>query len=192
MESDNVMNGLKKIKSDYILKKIFSHMNKPRTMKIINHNKNFQRRLQLTFEDYKEYSETFSPIVIEITVAKDKSGSFINIYNSAYFHIYFNDEKEEIKRNYIKELENVKKIKIIIDYQITSFENLFNNCKCIESINFKSFHRNNITTMKYMFNNCTSLIELNFSSFNTDNVTNMIGMFYNCKLLNELNLSKFN
>ena len=42
-----------------------------------------------------------------------------------YIHIYFDDNKEEIKRNYLKENENVDKLNIIIDYQIKSFKELF-------------------------------------------------------------------
>ena len=64
-----------------------------------------------------------------------------------YFHIYFHNNNEEIKRNYLNENENVKKIKIIIDYQIKSFENLFKICKCVEYIYFKKFYRNNINNM---------------------------------------------
>ena len=72
-------------------------------------------------------------------------------FNIKYYHIYFNDNKKEIKRNYLNENENVSKLKIIIDYQIKSFERLFDNCKCIEFINFKKFYRNNINNMSYMF-----------------------------------------
>ena len=35
--------------------------------------------------------------------------------------------------------EEIKIIKIIIDYQVKSFEKLFYNCDCIESIYFKNF-----------------------------------------------------
>ena len=41
----------------------------------------------------------------------------------------------------------VSKINIIIDYQVTSFNDLFYNCKCIEPIYFKKFYRNNIIDM---------------------------------------------
>ena len=68
----------------------------------------------------------------------------------------------------------------IIDYQVISFRELFDNCKCIKSIVFKKFFRNNIIDMSYMFSRCSSLKELNFSSFNTDNVTEMDSMFYGC------------
>ena len=93
----------------------------------------------------------------------------------------FNDNKEEIKNSYkIEEEDKVTKIKIIIDYQVKSFLILFSWCKCIESINFKKFYRNNITDMSYMFYGCSSLKELNLNNFNTNNVTNMSYMFYGC------------
>ena len=111
-----------------------------------------------------------------------------------YFHIYFDDNKEEVKRKYYSELndrDEVSKIKIIIDYQVKSFQDLFKYCKFVESINFKKFIRNNITDMSGMFFG-SSFKEINLSNFNTDNVTDMSLMFYNCSSLKELNLSKFN
>ena len=39
-----------------------------------------------------------------------------------YYHIYFNNDKKEVKRNFLNKNENVEKIKIIIDFQIKSFE----------------------------------------------------------------------
>ena len=98
--------------------------------------------------------------------------------NEIYYHIYFNDNKEEIKRNYLD--DNVSKIKIIIDYQVKSLENLFYRCKCIEYIYFKKFYRKNINNMEDMFLECSSLKELNLSNFNTNNITNMRFMFHGC------------
>ena len=42
-----------------------------------------------------------------------------------YYHIYFDGNKKEKKRNYLKENENIKAIKVIIDYNVISFEKLF-------------------------------------------------------------------
>ena len=109
-----------------------------------------------------------------------------------YFHIYFNNNKEEIKRNYLEENEQINSIKIIIDYPIKSFKYLFQECDCIESINFKKFYRKNIENLYCMFYNCSSLKELNLSNFHTDSVTNMSFMFYRCFSLKEINLSNFN
>ena len=133
----------------------------------------------------------YSSIEIELKLADDKYDEFINISDKdkEYYHIYFDNSNEEIKRNYLKENEKLKMIKIIIDYQIKSFEHLFNNCDCINSIFFKKFYRNNITNMSYMFYGCSSLKELNLTNFNTDSVTDMSHMFYGCLSLRELNLS---
>ena len=73
-----------------------------------------------------------------------------------YYHIYFNDNKEEIKNKYeINKEDKVTKIKIIIDYQVKSLKELFSWCECIESINFKNFYRNNV---KYLFLRCILII----------------------------------
>ena len=139
---------LKNIKSNYILSKVYANVNKKNTLEIVKYNKKLQNRLNLSINDYQEYYEL---IEIEIIPNKNKYGQFININENEklYYHIYFNDNKEEIKNKYyIKEGDKVKKIKIIIDYQVKSFKELFYCCECIESINFKKFYRNNV---KYLF-----------------------------------------
>ena len=116
------------------------------------------------------YFEEYSKIEIELFLIEKASGKFINIdeENKPYYHIYFNDEKEEIKKYDINEQDKVNKIKIIIDFQVKTFNGLFEDCKCIKSINFIKFKRNNINNMSKMFNRCTSLKKINFSKFNTD------------------------
>ena len=113
-------------------------------------------------------------------------GNFINIKNKEdekYYHIYFDEDKEEIKRTYLNKNDKVSKINIIIDYPIKSFSELFSYCYCIKSINFKRFYRNNINNMRYILNNCNSLKELNLTNFNTINVADMSSMFHGCSLL---------
>ena len=154
-------------------------------LKIVKYNKNMQKRMNLNINDYIEHSIKYSSFEIEIIPGN--YGKFINIKekeNEKYFHIYFDNNKEETKRNYIDKNDKVKKIRIIIDYQIKSFASLFEYCYYVESINFKKFYRkNNIYDMNSMFSNCESLKELNLSNFNTDNVTNMSYMFSECKFL---------
>ena len=169
----------KNIKSNYILQKLFKNLLKKKSLDIIKYNKNIKERINVSIKDYKEYSEL---VEIEIKPVKNKYGKFINMNeNKIYYHIYFNDNKEEIKRNYyFNKNDNVSKFKIIIDYQVKSFEKLFYNCKCIEYIYFKKFYRNNIDNMGCMFYGCSSLNELDLSSFNTNNVTDMRYMFSGC------------
>ena len=151
-------NFLGNIKNKNILKKIFNIILRKKYLGIINYSKKIQNKLSLSINDYKEYSQIFSSIEVEIIPIKNKYEEFINIYdNSEYYHIYFDDKKEEIKRNYLTENDKIKKIKVVIDHQIKSFKKLFDNCKNIESIYFKKFFRTNITGMSHMFNECSSL-----------------------------------
>ena len=145
---------LENIKSRYILSKIYDNMTKKKKLQIVKYNKRIQNRLNL---DIKDYKEEYCEIEIEIIPKKGKYGRFININENdkLYYHIYFNDNEEEIKNKYevkeddgvtkheyyIEEEDKVTKIKIIIDYQVKSFKDLFSECECIESINFKKFYR---------------------------------------------------
>jgi surface protein len=192
--SDEQKAHFENLKSDYFLRKLFDILNKNKTLNIVKYNKNLQKRLYISINDYRECSE----IEIELKLDKNKVGKykFINIpkEDKEYYHIFFDNSNEEIKRkrNYLKQNEKVKMIKIIIDYPVKSFKELFFDCDCIESIFFKKFYRSNITNMSYMFSGCSSLKELNLSSFNTNNVIDMCGMFSRCLSLKELNLSNFN
>jgi len=182
------------LKSDYFLKELFSYMKKNKSLEIIKNNKKLQKRSSININDYKEYFQYYTPIEIELTIVDNKYGKFINISEEVkkYYHIYFDNSKEEIHRNILNDGDKVKIIKIIIDYQIKSFKKLFSYCNCICSIFFKKFYRIDITDMSSMFFLCYSLKELNFYNFNTDNVIDMSMMFSGCKSLKKMNLSNFN
>ena len=154
----------KNLKSDYFLQKLFDNLQKKKSLDITKYNKAIQKRIELNVNDYKKYSEIYSSIEIEILTNKNEYGNFINIHNNEnerYFHIYFNNNKEEIKRNYLNKNDKINNIKIIIDYQVTSFKGLFAFCKSIESIYFKRFVRNNIIDMYWMFYGCSFIIKEN-------------------------------
>jgi len=187
-------NKLKNVKSDYFIQKFFGYMTERKSLETLRYNKNIQKRINININHYKAYSEEYSSIELDIIPMKGKYDKFINIKeeDKKYFHIYFNDnKKKEIENTSLNADDNVSKISIIIDYQIKSFSKLFYDCKCIESIKFKKFYRNNITDMNNMFGGCLSLKELNLNNFNTNNVTNMKCMFIGCSTLKELNLNNF-
>ena len=100
---------LKDVKSNYILKKIFYNLTKGKFLNIIKYNKKIKKRLNININDFKEYSEIFSTIEIEIIPIKNKDCEFINSYeqNGHLYHIYFNDNKK--KR--LKEIIWIKMIK---------------------------------------------------------------------------------
>jgi len=188
-------NQLKNVKSRCVVRLIFEYMTERKYLEAIRYNKRIQKRIDININHYKVYFETKTSIELDIIPMKGKYGKFININedDKNYFHIYFNDnKKKEIENTYLYIDDNVSKISIIIDYQIKSFSKLFFYCKCIESIKFKKFYRNNVTNMNGMFDGCSSLKELNLNNFNTNNVTNMSFMFWGCSSLKELNLNNFN
>ena len=191
INSDNMLQNLK---SDYFIQKFFDYIQKRRKFKTIRYNKSIQKRINLNINHYKEYSEKYSSIEIKPMV--NKYGRFIKIKegDEEYYHIYYNDnKKEEINCTSLNENDKISKINIIIDYQVESFNKLFYDCKCIESICFKKFYRNNVTNMSDMFWGCSSLKELNLNNFNTNNVTDMRWMFSKCSDELKLKLkSKFN
>jgi len=186
-------NLLENINSKYILQKILDNLKRNKSLDIIKYNKSIQNRISLNINDYKEYIEVYSPIKLKIKPIDNKYGIFININkgDEKYIHIYFNNDKVERKRNQLYKDDKIEMIRIIIDYQVKSFEKLFYDCKCIESIHFKKFYRNNITNMSNMFSGCSLLQELNFSKFNTNNVADMSHMFSWCSSLKELDISNF-
>ena len=150
------------IKSKYILKQIFDNLNKNRFFKIINYNKKIQNRLDVNIINYKKFYETYTTIEIEIipkTNLSEETKHFIKDLEN--IHVYFNDnKKEEINKYDITENDKVKKIKVIIDYQVTSFYCLFHSCGCVETISFTKFSRNNITDMSGMFCEFIALKEI--------------------------------
>ena len=193
MENKTISN-LDNIKSVYTIKIIFEHIKKNKYLSIIKYNKKMQNRLKLTINNYKEYSQLYSPIEIELKLVKNtySNQAFINITddNIKYFHIFFNDSNKEANLSSLNH-EKIEKVKIIIDHHIISFGYLF-LCTRIEEIYFKKFYRTNIIDMRSMFSCCTSLKKVDMSIFITNNVTNMQRMFNGCESLKELNLSKFN
>ena len=182
-------NKLDNIKSLKILKHLFNNLPKRKQLEIIKYNKKNQTRLSFNINDYDEYFK----IEIEIIPSLDKYSEFIHISedNENFYHIYFNNNKEELKR-YYGSLGNGDKIKVIIDYPVITLNKLFYYCTGISSVYFKKFFKINVIDMSFMFYKCSSLIKLDLSSYNTTNVTDMSCMFMKCSALEELNLSNFN
>ena len=185
---------LDNIKSIYILKIIVGNINRKTCLKLFRYSKKFQNKLNIEKEEYKTFLQT----IIELKMENNKDfltyeDKFINyIGNKSNYHIYFDDNINEIQRNYTSKKDNVSKIKIFIDKNVKSFKGLFKDAETVTEINFIKFNRKNIINMRSMFSGCKKLNKLNLSIFNTENVTDMGYMFFSCKELKELNLSKFN
>ena len=152
------------------MKNILSFLSKKKYLSLIKYNKNIQNKLNISLNDYREYNQ----IEIEIIPIKNNiSWNIINFKeeNKEHYHIYFDNQLKEI--NYISSKDNISKIKIIINYEIKSFEGLFKNCDYISTISFNKFNRKGITNMSRMFEGCSKIININFIKFKTSKVKYM-------------------
>ena len=113
LKQTKIRNEFEKIKSDYFLKKMFDIVKKNKSLGIMKYNKKLQKRFNLNINDYKEYSQLYTPIEIEIKLAFRKYGKFINVPDKEkeYYHFYFDESNEEIKRNYLKKMRKLKRLK---------------------------------------------------------------------------------
>jgi surface protein len=190
---------MNEIKSDYILKKIFSYITQGNLLKLIYYNKKLKRKLNISINLYIRYS---NQIVIDIIPDKEyyflnydrKERIFIYILdekNKSFFHIYFDEKSEEIKRNFLEITEDVSKIRVKIDMEVDSLVKLFYECHCIKEIKFIKFNRTDFSDYNCMFYNCINLINLDASKIKTNNVKKMFSMFSHCSSLKILDLSSF-
>ena len=191
----NRISLLNNIKSNYFLKKLFQNLTQKKLLKIIKYNKNLQKLLDIGLSDFRIYYEEIEIEIILLNEQKnEKKVKFINLPKEfeSHYRVYFNNDKDDKKRNYLTKDDKVEKIKIVLDNEIKSFQGLFKECEKLEKITFAKFNRKDIINMSFMFCGCLLLKEINFKNFITDNVINMNYMFAGCTSLTILNLSNFN
>ena len=179
-ETEIQKNSFDNIKSKYVLKQIFDMLNRKTMLKIINYCKKIQQRIEITIEDFIELCK----VEIEV-MPNDLYVGDIRLINipadmKSYCHIFIDDDPKEYFSETIPREKVVKKVKIILDYQMVNFEHLFKLCGSFKYIHFKRFKRNDITTMNDMFKGCIGLKEINFEQFNTENVRDMNSVFSEC------------
>ena len=89
------------------------------------------------------------------------------------------------------ELQEIKGLKYIDTYGISSFNRMFKDCYSLQHLDLSPFDTSQATEMGEMFYNCSSLEEIDLSSFDTSNVIIMGFMFANCYLLSKVDVSHF-
>ena len=131
------------IKNNLILKIIIQNISQKICLKLFKYSKKFKNKLNIDKKEYKTYLQ----IEVELKLV-DKEHyyndeiKFINyIDGRSNYHIYLDNEKNEIQRNYITKEENVSKIKVIIDKNVKKLNGLFSCRDLISEINFIKFNR---------------------------------------------------
>ena len=106
---------LKNIKAKKVLQFIIkTYLKESKYLSLLRHNKQLQNLLDISLQDYKSF---FS---IEILLKPKKqlkneenyfiyinSNNLSTVQKSSYYHIYFNENKEETKRDYITKEDKV-------------------------------------------------------------------------------------
>ena len=79
----------------------------------------------------------------------------------------------------IKGIENL----LPSDGMFKRFDDMFNGCSSLTTLDLSSWNTSNVTNMSMMFKNCNKLTTLDVSNFDTSKVTNMGEMFSGCNVL---------
>ena len=183
---------LKNIKSLYILKQIFRYIPNGKYLKIVIHNKNLQKKLNISIDTYIRYSNQ-----IEIEILFNINKFFNDKYNFGRIYHVSNENEEIFYHCEEIELENTEKnfgkfkFKLLIDSEVKSISKLFLRCRCVEEIKFVKFNRTDFIDYKFLFSGCDKLINLDISKIKTDKVIDMSYMFKECKSLEKLDISNF-
>ena len=87
------LNKIENIKSKYILKIVSNNLMKKKLLDITKYNNYIKKRIDININNYKEYSEKFSSVEIEIKPVNKNYGLFVNVKkeDEKYYHIYFNN-----------------------------------------------------------------------------------------------------
>jgi len=89
--------------------------------------------------------------------------------------------------------KGIYSIKIIFKKIITSYKNMFSDCKNLIDIDFSHFQCSNyVESFEKMFYNCRNLTSLDASYFNTKNNISFESMFEGCTKLQTIDISNFN
>lgn len=92
----------------------------------------------------------------------------------------------------LSNLTTIENLRYLNTSNVTSFNQMFNGCSKLTSLDVSGFNTEKVTNMLGVFSGCRSLTTLDVSGFNTSNVTTMASMFDSCSELTSLDVSGFN
>lgn len=92
---------------------------------------------------------------------------------------------------YLSQMTEIEGLDKLDTSGVTDMQDMFGECRSLESIDLSSFDTSGVTNMKEMFYRCEAVTSLDVSAFDTSNVQDMSSMFSGCVSLEELDLSDF-
>ena len=110
MEQNNVF---KNLKSDYFLEMLFSYTPKKKALEILKNNKNIQKRINISIDDYKNYCEQFSSIEIELVPIQKAIQISLILLMQEMINIFIYI-LTIIKKKKLKELKELHYMKLVL------------------------------------------------------------------------------
>lgn len=156
----------------------------------------------ITFKLGKESDIPVTKVKSQFDASEKQDESIIGYYtdennDGMYDLIFISEEPIYSNKDASYLFENLQKMTSIyfenfeVDSEVTSFYEMFNNCRALNSLDVSEFDTRNVTNMASMFSGCSKLTSLDLKNFNTNKVTNFYEMFYACSQITSLDLSNF-
>lgn len=124
--------------------------------------------------------ETTTPLS-EVVTATVGGGSSGGSYAPKYISFYALPRLTDINEDLVN----------LDTSNMTTFQNMFNQCSYMTSLNVNHFDLTNVTSTSYMFSQCSALTSLDLSNWVNTKVTDTTYMFYYCGALTHLDMRKF-
>ena len=89
----------KKIRSKYMLEKIFSFLSQKKTLYIIKYNKSVQKLLNMKLKNYVDFSDQIEIVLKFKNELRSNKNYFINIINKderPFFHFFYYNKKKKL------------------------------------------------------------------------------------------------
>jgi len=214
---NNQLCNVSKIKSNFILKRVFTNLQTKKKLDICKYNKRIKGKVNIDIEDYIDRSRTIITFTVENDKYFIKQVPLFNIIISNDIYNQFIAIKKNIGEKYAKEYLkqytkdynlylNNKKIEFEVRPRILTIREKDKNCYmhfshypvifckysiCIGESKFRLKINRNIHNLTALFANCNRTI--NFQVENSkDNLTNLNAMFYGCKKVQYFDLKNLN
>ena len=201
--------GLNKIKSKFFVNNLLQeHLLQSRKLKIVNYNKEFQKRLDINIKDYINYQNAFNIIAkydnIEDVeeVKKNVNDGNINLLNKKNSFVIYNEGFRKVvnvislcnnddlyKMFRIFQKTNILTVKS--KYPITSLVDMFGYFNNLQEVDLSKLNVEKVKSMSWLFIGCNKLKKVNLSNVNAKNLIDTTWMFANCFDLIDVNFDNF-
>jgi surface protein len=153
--------------------------------------------LSLTVDVDGNIADNTSYVVAKVTPKSTESETYIldvwGDFDIKQVNAVYIDGKKQDKVSYSYTFDDTNEhtVMIVMKDSFNDAYSMFEDCKCITSLDLSHLDTSKVTDMEYMFLDCSNLKTLDLSGLDTRKVTKMDGMFGYCYKVESLDLSSF-